>query len=98
MRRFTRPRMQTFATVIVIAVTPAYLGLLQATVLHMLVYSAIAATVLATGDYLDHRPPPGTNRWLFVQEMFLWWLVLIGLGGPAYAVARGVGHWVTAWQ
>src|SRR5215218_8803285 len=97
MRRFTRSRVQTFATLIVIAVTPAYLGLLQATVLQMLIYSAIAATALATGDYLDRRRPRGTDGGLFLQEIVLWWVVVLGLGGSAYAVALGIGHLLPSW-
>jgi len=86
MRTWITSRMQVLAGFGAIVLVPAYLGLGQTTGWRMLLYSVVASVLLSVGERLEGTQRAGEDFKVFLQQVILWWLVIVALGGFAYAI------------
>lgn len=66
---------------------PFYMGLVHLSLAHMFVYSGVASTAIAAGQYADTPKDERGGLQLFVGEMGLWFALIILVGGIAYFIA-----------
>lgn len=66
---------------------PFYLGLIHLPLAQLFLYSGVASTAMATGQYMD--TPTGTRGGpqLFLTEWGLWFAIILLLGGLSYVAA-----------
>lgn len=83
-RGSTAQLVTAFAAAIAI---PFYLGFIHLTAGQLLVYSGVAGTAMATGDYVETpRSGRGGVR-LFFADAMVWFTVIALIGGLAYLLA-----------
>ena len=87
MGKWTGSRLQLLTAFAGIVAIPFYLGLIHVTAPQMLLYSGVAGTSMAAGGYLDSPRDKRGSLTAWLQEALLWSLVVVALGGTAYAVA-----------
>jgi hypothetical protein len=66
---------------------PFYMGLVHLSLSHMFVYSGIAGTAMAAGQYADTPKDERGGLQLFVGELGLWFALILFAGGVSYLVA-----------
>ena len=66
---------------------PFYLGLIHLPVAQLLVYSGVASTAMATGQYVDTSRHERGGARLFLSELGLWFALILLSGGLAYLAA-----------
>ena len=66
---------------------PFYLGLVHAPVTQFFLYSGIAGTAMATGEYAMSPEMRGDGLRVFVADVAVWAVVVGALGGLAYVIA-----------
>lgn len=66
---------------------PFYLGLIHLPVAQLLVYSGIAGTAMAAGQYVDTPTDERGGTQSFLLELGLWFALIMICGGLAYLVA-----------
>jgi hypothetical protein len=79
-----------FAVIIAI---PAYLGAIEFAAWRSFIYSAVAASGMAAGEYVDASRRKRGSIAVYVQTALLWWLVVIVLGGFAYVAGLRWAAW-----
>jgi hypothetical protein len=66
---------------------PFYLGLIHLPLAHLFVYSGVASTAMAAGQYADAPKEERGGAQLFVTELGLWFALIVVCGGLAYLAA-----------
>jgi len=66
---------------------PFYLGLVHLSLAHMFVYSGVASTAMAAGQYVDTPREERGGAQLFVGELGLWFALILLVGGLSYLIA-----------
>ena len=66
---------------------PFYMGLIHLSLAHMFVYSGVASTAMAAGQYADTPDDERGGLQLFVGEIGLWFALIFLAGGISYLVA-----------
>ena len=66
---------------------PFYLGLIHLPVGHLVLYSGVASSAMATGQYIDTPSDIRGGVQSFLGELSLWFALIVLLGGFAYLVA-----------
>lgn len=66
---------------------PFYLGLIHMPLAQMFVYSGVASTAMATGQFVDTPKEERGSAQLFLGELGLWFAIVVLFGGLSYLVA-----------
>ena len=66
---------------------PFYLGFVHMPIAHMFVYSGVASTAMATGQFVDTPRNERGGLQAFLGELGLWFALIILLGGLSYLIA-----------
>ena len=66
---------------------PFYLGLIHTPVSHLALYSGIAGTAMATGEFAETTQLHRAGLRLFFMDAAVWAFVIALLGGLTYLVA-----------
>ena len=66
---------------------PFYLGLVHLPVAQLAIYSGVASTAMATGQYADTPSNQRGGMGVFLTECGLWFLLVAAGGGLAYLIA-----------
>lgn len=66
---------------------PFYLGLIHLPVSQLFLYSGVASSAMATGQYMDAPTDSRGGMQAFLGEWSLWFGLIILLGGFAYLIA-----------
>lgn len=66
---------------------PFYMGLIHVPLAQMFVYSGVASTAMATGQYVDTPKNERGDAHLFLGELGLWLAAIVLFGGISYLIA-----------
>lgn len=66
---------------------PFYLGLVHMPIAQMFVYSGVASTAMAAGQFVDTPKDERGGPRLFLSELGLWFVLIFLFGCLAYLVA-----------
>lgn len=66
---------------------PFYMGLIHVPLAQMFVYTGVASTAMATGQFIDTPKEARGDAHLFLGELGLWFAAIVLFGGMAYLIA-----------
>jgi len=66
---------------------PFYMGLIHVPLAQMFVYSGVASTAMATGQFVDTPREERGGAQLFLGELGLWFAAIVLFGGMSYIIA-----------
>lgn len=66
---------------------PFYMGLVHVPLAQMFVYTGVASTAMATGQFVDTPKEERGDAHLFLGELGLWFAAIVLFGGISYLVA-----------
>ena len=66
---------------------PFYLGLIHMPIAQMFVYTGVASTAMATGQFVDTPKDERGDAHLFLGELGLWFALIFLFGGLSYLIA-----------
>ena len=66
---------------------PFYLGLIHTPIAQVFVYSGVASTAMAAGQYVDTPRGERGGAQTFLSELGLWFALIFLFGGLAYLIA-----------
>ena len=85
---FAEKRYPALLTAILAAIGfPFYLGLIHLPVAQLALYSGVASTAMATGQYVDSPAELRGGMKVYFSELGLWLALIAVTGGLAYTVA-----------
>jgi hypothetical protein len=66
---------------------PFYMGLVHVPLAQMFVYSGVASTAMAAGQFVDTPREERGDAHVFVAELGLWFAAIVLFGGLSYLIA-----------
>jgi hypothetical protein len=66
---------------------PFYFGLIHLPLAQLFIYSGVASTAMAAGQYVDGPKEERGGRQIFLSELGLWFALIFVCGGMAYLAA-----------